>query len=209
MWFFLLPCIRQISPVYLFFSVSPCLTPSRYSRRQISPLDARLPADHDGILFLDERLQMEAHYPLLRWHQPCSHSTHSDINSSQIMSRSHSTSAISTYGFSDSRPNSTFHHLDAGSSRVESSWNFHESRGDGKIRGGGKYSNHYHYHYHRHRRPEHPWPTSHSENAREAPLPGAPFIAGLAEGRGRAWEEDRGQRRRWLGGRKSDCQYIP
>jgi len=40
-------------------------------------------------------------------------------------------------------------------------------------------------------------------------LPGAPFIAGLAEGRGRAWEEDGGQRRRWLGGRKSDCQYIP
>lgn len=118
---------------------------------------------------------------------------------------------ISTYGSSDSRPNLTFHHLDAGSSRVESSWNFYESRGDGKIRGGGKYSNHHHHHhhYHRHRRPLHPWPTSHSENAREAPLPGAPFIAGLAEGRGRAWEEDGGQRRRWLGGRKSDCQYIP
>lgn len=30
-------------------------------------------------------------------------------------------------------------------------------------------------------------------------LPGAPFIAGLAEGRGRAWEEDGEQRRRWLG----------
>jgi len=33
-------------------------------------------------------------------------------------------------------------------------------------------------------------------------LPGAPFIAGLAEGRERAWEEDGGQRRRWLEGQE-------
>lgn len=220
MWFFLLSCIRQISPMYLSFRCISRSTLSRYSRRQISLPSSWCTSScwlyHDGrpyrILFLDERLQMEARYPLLRRHQPRFHRTHSDINSSQIMPRSHSTSAISTYGSSNSRLNSTFHHSDAGSSRVESSWNFHESRGDGKIRGGGKYSNHHHHHYHyyhRHRHPEHPWPTSHSENAREAPLPGAPFIAGLAEGRGRAWEEDGGQRRRWLGGRKSDCQYIP
>lgn len=48
---------------------------------------------------------------------------------------------------------------------------------------------------HHHCRPPRasPWPTPHSENAREA-LPGAPFIAGLAEGRGRAGEGRRGRR---------------
>lgn len=188
-----------------------CLTLSRYSRRQIS-----LPSSwhtsacwlyHDGkpylILFLDERLQMEARYPLLRRHQPRFRRTHSDIKSSQIMFRSHSTlrSPHTTLPF---RPNSTFHHLDAGSSLVESSWswNFRESRGDGKIRGGGKYSNHHHYRYHR---PEHPWPTLHSENAREALSPwrtlhcrsGGRKRAGVGGGR-RAMSEVAGGQEIWL-----------
>jgi len=69
------------------------------------------------------------------------------------------------------------------------SWNFRESRGDGKIRGRWKIQ-----------QPppppppppsEHPWPTPHSENAWEA-LPGAPFIAGLAEGRRRARRAEEG-----------------
>lgn len=49
---------------------------------------------------------------------------------------------------SDSRPNSTLHHLDAAAAEAfaesSRSWNFRESRGDRKIRGGGKYSNHHH-----------------------------------------------------------------
>lgn len=79
------------------------------------------------------------------------------------------------------------------------------ARGDGKIRGGGKYSNHHHQHYHRHRRPAHPWSTSHSENAREAPLSwraphcrsGGRKRAGVGGGR-RATSEVAGGQEIWL-----------
>jgi len=141
-----------------------------------------------------------ARYPLLRRHQASGSGAPSVINSSRIMSRSRSTPRVHDASLSLSLLLSiqTTDPIQRSATRTRArsrrlvvvvvaaaarSWNFHESRGDGKIRGRWKIQ-----------QPpappppppsEHPWPTPHSENAWEA-LPGAPFIAGLAEGRRRA-----------------------
>lgn len=118
------------------------------------------------------------------------HGEHLVINFSRIMSRSrtrHRDLRTRSSPFRPGRPNSMFVPTDNQRFPRRVVANIHESRGDRKISGGGKYSNRRHRHRHR---PEHPWPTPHSENTREA-HPGAPFIAGLAEGRRRARREKR------------------
>lgn len=136
---------------------------------------------------------MEARYPLLRRHQFRARRAHSVINFSRIMSRSCTRRRdLRTRSHSNSRPNSMFVPTDKQRFPRRVVANIHESRGDRKISGGGKYSNHGH-----HRRPEHPWPRPHSENTREA-HPGAPFIADLTEGRRRARREKRGGRARTM-----------
>lgn len=132
---------------------------------------------------------MEARYPLLRRHQFRTRRAHLVINFSRIMSRSRTQhrDLHTRSSHSDGRPNFMFVPTDNQRFPRRVVANIHESREDRKISGGGKYSNRRHRH---HRRPEHPWPTPHSENTREA-HPGAPFIAGLAEGRRRARREKR------------------
>lgn len=123
------------------------------------------------------------------------------------MSRSHSTSVIFTF-----RQSTQFDVPSLGRRQlsrwivaiVEFPWIARRWKDKG---GGGKYSNHHHHHrhYHRHCRLEHPWPTPHSENAREALSPwrtlhcrsGGRKRAGMGEGR-RATSEVAGGQEIWL-----------
>jgi len=197
------------------------------SRRQLAPYSVLSGGRGGGERERErERLQMGcARYPLLRRQEASGGGTPSVINSPRIMSRSRSTPRSPRLHYvslslllSPFRRPSQFSvpPVERELPRAESSsssppppprsWNFRESRGDGKIRGRWKIQ-----------QPpapppppssEHPWPTPHSENAWEA-LPGAPFIAGLAEGRRRARRAEEGNVGGGWGGRKSDCQYIP